>query len=162
MEQVWADDNALVYRTRSDRSPLPTTPAVNINATFGDSIRLLGYTLDPPKPNTPDTELKLTLFWQPLTNIATDYTTFLHLRNGDGINIAQRDSQPLNGAYPTSRWQPGETIIDPITLPLFDGLPRGAYPLVAGLYRLDTLERLPVTNDTSGENAVMLGEVVLP
>ena len=162
MEQVWVGDNALLYRTRANRSPLSTTPAVNLEATFGDSIRLLGYTLESPKPNTPDTELQLTLFWQPLTEIVVDYTIFLHLRNSEGINIAQRDSRPLNGTYPTSRWQPGETIIDPITLPLFDGLPPGAYTLVAGLYRLDTLERLPVANDTSGENAVLLGEVVLP
>ncbi len=162
MEPDWAGDNALLYRSRADRVPLPLTPTVQLDATFGDAIRLLGYTLDAPKPNTADTELKLTLFWQPLTELPKDYTVFLHLRHPDGAIVAQRDGQPLNGAYPTSQWQPGETVIDPITLPLFDGLPRGAYTLLAGLYRLDTLERLPLANDISGENAVTLGEVVLP
>lgn len=162
MELVWAADNVLLYRTRADRIPLPLTPTIQLDATFGDSIRLLGYTLDDPKPNTADTELKLTLFWQPLTELATDYTVFLHLRNADGATVAQRDGQPLDGAYPTSQWQPGETVIDPITLPLFDNLPRGTYTLLAGLYRLDTLERLPVANDASSENAIILGEVTLP
>jgi hypothetical protein len=162
LEQVWAGDNALLYRTRPDREPLPLEPATRLDATFGDAIRLVGYNLEDPKPNTPDTELQLTLFWQPLAEIPTDYTSFLHLRNSQGVNIAQRDGQPLNGAYPTSRWQPGEIVIDPITIPLFDNLPRGTYSLVTGLYRLDTLERLPVANDASGENAVLLGEVVLP
>ncbi|GAB4442554.1 MAG: hypothetical protein Kow0031_24660 [Anaerolineae bacterium] len=162
MEQVWAADNALLYRTRADRAPLPLSPATRLDATLGEAIRLLGYTLEPPKPNTADTELKLTLFWEPLTEPAADYTVFLHLRNPAGATVAQRDGQPLEGAYPTSQWLPGETVIDPITLPLFDGLPRGRYTLLAGLYRLDTLERLPVANDSSGENAVLLGEVVMP
>ena len=35
----------------------------------------------------------------------------------------------------------------------------GEYRVLAGLYRWDTLERLPVTDDTTGENAVELERV---
>ncbi|MEW5960922.1 MAG: hypothetical protein AB1801_24615, partial [Chloroflexota bacterium] len=66
------------------------------------------------------------------------------------------------GAYPTTHWLPGETVIDPITLSLPKNLPPGRYSLYVGLYRLDTLERLSVANDATGENAVRLGEVDLP
>jgi hypothetical protein len=97
-----------------------------------------------------------------MSPIPTDYTVFLHLRNADGQTVAQKDALSLDGAYPTSRWQPGETVIDPFSLPLPPDLPPGRYTLWAGLYRLDTLERLPVANDTSGENAVRLGEIGLP
>jgi hypothetical protein len=107
-------------------------------------------------------ELKLTLFWQPLTTLPVDYTTFLHLRNRDGATVAQRDRQPLDGVYPTSYWQAGETIIDPMTLPLPDTLPAGRYTLVTGLYQLETMERLPVANAPSGENSIILGEITLP
>jgi hypothetical protein len=110
----------------------------------------------------PSSKLQLTLFWQPLARPSTDYTTFVHFRTSDGATVAQSDSQPLAGVYPTSRWQPAETIIDPITLPLPEDLPAGTYTLFVGLYRLDTLERLPVANDTSGENAIVLAEVRLP
>jgi hypothetical protein len=158
MEQVWANDNALVYLTRSDRVPLPTQPETTVAALLGNSIQLDGYSLD----ISADSSLKLTLFWQPKTTPLADYTLFLHLRNKDGITIAQRDGQPLDGAYPTSRWQPGETVIDPITFSLPENLEPGAYELLAGLYRLDTLERLPVANDTTGENAILLGEITLP
>jgi hypothetical protein len=178
MEQVWAEDNALLYRTRPDRVPLPTEPDVLTNATLDNTIELRGFTLQFPnhQPDEPGSgaatqtpearhvlsELKLTLFWQPLTTLPVDYTTFLHLRNRDGTTVAQRDRQPLDGAYPTSYWQAGETIIDPMTLPLPDTLPAGSYTLVAGLYQLETMERLPVTNASSGENSIILGEITLP
>ncbi|MCB0211194.1 MAG: glycosyltransferase family 39 protein [Anaerolineae bacterium] len=162
MEQVWAGDNALLYRTRPDRTPLPTQPDTMVNANFDHTITLTGYALTaPPAADTPS-QLNLVLFWQPLNTIATDYTTFLHLRTAKGDTVAQRDSQPLAGAYPTSQWQPGETIIDPLTLPLPNDLPAGTYQLYTGLYRLDTLARLPVTDDVSGENAISLGEIRLP
>ncbi len=161
MEQVWAKDNALIYRTRPDRSPIPGQPKVAINATLNDAIELVGYTLEPTNQSA-NSQLKLTLFWEPLRSLPTDYTTFVHLRNGDGVTVAQRDTQPLNGAYPTSRWQPGETVIDLIVLPLPADLLAGQYQLVIGMYQLDTRERLAVANDTSGENAIFLGEVTVP
>ena len=151
MEQVWASDNAIIYRTRPDRVPLPTIPQVEINATLGDSIELLGYAVETSNQPT------LTLFWQPLVSPETDYTTFVHLRNNSGDILVQRDGQPLEGTYPTSHWQPGEIVIDPIPLP--PDIPAGEHIIYVGLYRLDTLQRLPVANDASGENAVILGEV---
>ncbi len=170
MEQVWAKDNVLIYRTYPDRTPLPTEPGTLINATLGDSIQLVGYAVNNSKFQQPaaqagetqNSTLALVLFWQPLVPLSIDYTTFLHLRDPNGLVIAQRDGQPVDGAYPTSHWQPGETVIDPITLPLPEGLPAGRYTLFTGLYQLDTLERLPVANDTSGENAILLGEITLP
>lgn len=160
MEQVWAGDNVVVYRTRPNRVPLPGQPDTAINAMLGNSTQLVGYTLN--NATTQNLTLNLTLFWKALAALPADYTVFLHLRNQQGHTVAQRDSQPLNGAYPTGYWQPGETVIDPITLPLPPNLPAGTYTLYAGLYRLDTLERLPVANDTTGENAILLGEVTLP
>jgi hypothetical protein len=173
MEQVWSQDNALVFRTRPDRMPLPEQPKILIKATLGDTIELLGYTLQisAPKlvtdtPNSahfaltpPLSALNLTLFWRPMSTVIADYTAFLHLRNRAGAIIAQQDGLPLGGSYPTSRWQPGETVIDPFTLSLPADLPPGQYTLWAGMYQLDTLARLPVANDTSGENAVLLGEI---
>jgi hypothetical protein len=52
MEQVWAEDNGLLYRTRPDRVPLPTQPDVLTNVTLGSAIELKGFTLQaiPPAP----------------------------------------------------------------------------------------------------------------
>jgi hypothetical protein len=156
MEQVWAHDNALVYRTRPERTPIPTEPDITLNANLNHTIEFIGYTLQSSTSN-----LQLTLFWQPLVPLSTDYTGFVHLRDETGATVAQRDGQPLDGAYPTSHWQPGEIVIDPITLTLPEELPSGQYSLFTGLYQLDTLARLPVIDDTTGENAIFLGEVTI-
>lgn len=161
MEQAWAGDNALVFRSRPGRQPLPTQPDLLVQAILDHTIQLVGYSLQQVRDNG-RRDLRLTLFWQPLAVVETDYTVFVHLRDSDGHTVAQYDSQPLAGAYPTGQWQPGETITDPITLALPADLPRGTYTLWAGLYNLETLARLPVVNDTSGENAVLVGEVTLP
>ncbi len=162
MEQVWANDNALVYRTRPERTPIPIEPDSLVNANLNHTIQFIGYSLQSLTRHSPRSTLRLTLFWQSLAALSTDYTSFVHLRDETGATVAQRDGQPLDGAYPTSRWQPGEVVIDPITLTLPEELPPGQYKLFTGLYQLDTLARLPVIDDDSGENAIFLGEVTLP
>jgi 4-amino-4-deoxy-L-arabinose transferase-like glycosyltransferase len=170
MELVWSGDEAMVYRTRPDRSPLPSAPAVTVNADLGGLVRLVGYRVDklsPPVACECDTSAwqrarQVTLFWTPLAPIPDDYTVFIHVRDAKGANVAQRDAQPLGGDYPTHQWRAGETVIDPYRIDLPANLPPGEYRIVVGMYRLETLERLPVAGDTSGENAVSLGAVTLP
>jgi hypothetical protein len=89
-----------------------------------------------------------------------DYSVFVHLRNAEGVTVAQRDTQPLDGLYPTSQWRVGETVAQPLEFGLPDDLADGTYALYIGLYRLDTLTRLPVTDDTSGENALVLDTAI--
>lgn len=164
MEPVWAEQGAIVYRTRADRVVVPDTPTVGLNAEFGGQIKLNGYTLD---------SNRLTLFWQAITQPQTDYSVFIHLRNAQNATVAQWDRQPLEGAYPTRLWQPAETLADPLTLSLPADLPPGDYRLAIGLYRLDTLERLPLygtgvygTGETvpyaSAENAVLIPFTAAP
>jgi hypothetical protein len=159
MSQVWAKDEALVYLTRTDRSPLPSAPQVTLNAQLGDAVRLDGYAAAQPSDRS---ALQLTLFWTALASMDTDYTIFAHLRDTNGVTVAQWDGLPLDGAYPTSQWRAGEIIVTPVKIALPASLPPGQYRLYVGLYQLATLERLPVAGDTSGENAVILGEVTLP
>jgi len=146
MEQVLAYDNVFVYQTSLDRTPLPTKPTVMVNQQLGETIKLIGYDWQSPH---------LTLFWEALQAVQRDYTIFIHVRGNSNATLYQQDGQPLNGAYPTSQWQLGETIIDPISLKLPETLPKN-YQLYLGLYNLDTLERLPVQADQSGEQAIIL------
>jgi hypothetical protein len=118
---------------------------------------LTGYTLE-PETAEPGQPVRLTLYWQALKPLPYDYTVFVHLRGlGDGGNVAQADHRPLGRLYPTSLWPVGETIRETSDLFLPEDLPPDSYELWAGLYRLETGERLPVQNDASGENAVRLG-----
>jgi hypothetical protein len=63
--------------------------------------------------------------------------------------------------YPTSQWQPGETVVQPLDVELPADLAAGTFSLYLGLYRLDTMARLPVDGDVSGESAVVLDRAIV-
>ncbi len=112
-------------------------------ATFGDSISLLGYDLD-PTATRPGGVLHLKLYWQARESVGEDYTVFVHLMGEDGQLWAQHDGQPEGGFYPTSFWDEGEVIADEHEIVLRPDTPPGKYQIVTGLYRLATGERLAV------------------
>jgi hypothetical protein len=122
----------------------------------GDHIRLAGYDLV-----TQDDALELHLWWVAERRPSLDYTVFVHLFDPEapGVIVAQTDTQPRGGAYPTRLWLPGEVVDDTIRLGLHD-VPPGTYRLAVGLYNGVTGDRLLV-NQT---DALPLadGRLVLP
>jgi hypothetical protein len=65
--------------------------------------------------------------------------------------LAQVDRQPLDGVYPTSAWQPGQTIRDVYEFPAADG----GVKLEFGMYDAATGKRLMLAEGTG--DAVALG-----
>jgi len=110
---------------------------------LGDRVTLLGYDLQ-----RREGEIFLTFYWQARREMGEDYTVFVHLLDGEEI-VAQADSQPQDGDYPTSIWDEGEVVIDEHRLTTGELSP-GEYDLWVGIYLLETMERLPVI-DTQGE-----------
>ncbi len=145
-----------VLHSKPNPRPIALEPAHPVESVLGGQVRLTGYTIEPDTPAAGQ-PLRLTLYWQAVAPMPHDYTVFVHLRRPDGSNVAQADHRPLGAIYPTSLWPVGETIRETSDLYLPAELIPGDYELLAGLYLLDTLERLSVQNDTSGENAVKLG-----
>jgi len=107
---------------------------------FGDRIMLLGY----DRELLEDNELGLVLYWQAERPLDDNWTVFVHIVDSTGTLITQRDSQPRDGSYPTSIWDPGEIVDDRHSLALPSGLPEGEYQVVVGLYSLESGERLSV------------------
>ncbi|MBE7549491.1 MAG: hypothetical protein HS126_00235 [Anaerolineales bacterium] len=138
-------------------------PQTVVNQPFGDgsNVTLLGYHLaiGNCQQSMINCQLSIKLYWRSEAPLPLDYTTFVHLRNAAGETVAQKDQPPLNGAYPTSLWDPGEIIADTITIPLPD-LPAGTYQLVAGLYDFNTGLRLAAPG--SPANEVSLTRVQVP
>jgi hypothetical protein len=134
---------ALAVRSRQFEAPAIATTA---DVAFGHStqLKLIGYDL-PPTALAPGNTLPVTLYWQALAEMKTDYTVFVQLLNDAGQVVAQADSQPLAGAAPTTTWLSGEILTDPYTLTLPANLPPGGYRLIGGLYDAATSARLPVT-----------------
>jgi len=100
--------------------------------------------------------LTVTLTWQAMHPVSYDATTFVHLRERDAGLLAQVDSQPLNGRFPTSYWLPGQVVTDVFGLRLtpevYDGFRRalesGALELNVGMYTWPTMDRLPATDES--------------
>ncbi len=104
-------------------------------------------------------ELHLILYWRGETRVDVDYTTFVHLSDAQGQVVAQRDAPPGGGLYPTSLWDAGEIIADPIVLLIPPEVEPGQYTLTVGLYRFDTGQRLAVP--TAADNSLPLTSVSL-
>ena len=119
-------------------------------------IRLKGYAITPTA--TRDGQILLTLLWESLQPVATDYQVFVHLLDASGNKLAQRDGQPVQWMRPTSTWQPGEEIVDRYGLPLPQDLAQGRYTLAVGLYDPITGQRLPVSAGPASY-AIELGPV---
>ena len=102
------------------------------------------------KEAEPGPPLTLKLYWRSEASLPLDYTVFVHVRNEAGETVAQKDQPPLQGAYPTSLWDPGEIIADEVMIPLPPDL-QGDYEIVVGLYDFKTGVRLPVPGRPANE-----------
>jgi len=118
-------------------------PALSPVSDANGWIRLRGYALTPTAE--PGGHILLTLLWQSLQAVTTDYQVFVHLLDDQGNKLLQRDGQPVVWMRPTSTWQPGEEIVDRYGLLLPTTLAAGRYTLDVGLYEPLTGQRLAVS-----------------
>ncbi len=121
-------------------------------------IRLLGYDIQQKAK-----ALELTLYWQALGTINTDYKVFVHLFDpAQETIVSQFDAMPRHNTYPTTRWAEGEVVRDAIVLPLSDA-PPGTYRLAVGLYNPQNGARLPAAAHprvTVSDNRIILPDGV--
>ncbi len=130
-----------------------------VNAVLGQDIRLLGYAFEPQQVQPGET-VRLTLYWEAVNQPAGDWTVFTHLLDVTETLYGQTDSQPQNGKYPTYLWDAGERIQDDTVLTVAPDAPTGPAQFAVGMYSLQTLERLPMSdvNGVGLEN----GRILLP
>jgi len=141
--------------------PLPDRPQTLADVQLGAHIRLRGYALG-EGPFAPGDVVPVTLFWE-ADAPPERYKVFLHLMDGGGNLVAQNDAEPRGNLSPTFIWPVGEPVTDRYGVFLPPGLPAGVYHLRAGMYRLDSGERLSITRggDPLGDS-LELGTIPLP
>ncbi len=147
----------VAFRVRvAPERPLAVTPAYPLDYRLGDGIRLVGYDL------AGGVEawgmLTVTLYWRADGAPGGDYRVFVHLRDARGEMVTQHDGPPRWGRYPTLAWQAGDVVPDEHVLALPGPLLEGPFSLAVGMYRPDTLERLPVIGP---EGALPEGRILL-
>ena len=128
----------LPYRLRSlgplaevSREPAGAVPPLGreIDAAFGDQIKLLGITAEQSRP------YRLTLVWQATAPERPNYHVRLRLVDAQG-QVWWEDSgaHPVGGYYPTGAWAQGEVVSDFHEIAIEPDLPPGTYDLEAGLF----------------------------
>ena len=128
------------------RAPAPPpAPGVSRPVTFGAALQLTGYDLAPAA--RPGETLAVGLHWQALAAPAADYVVSVQVLDEDGRLVAQHDSPPMEGNYPTSFWEPGETVLDDHHVPLPAGLRPGTYRVMVVVYAAQTGQRLRAGQD---------------
>jgi hypothetical protein len=167
----------LFYVTDARGQHDPRVPEAARPARLGNAIELLGFSLPPCAGAAERPGICVRLHWQSIAPAERNYTAFVQLLDAGGGYVTGYDAQPLNGLYPTSRWQPGEVIVSDFRLalpashaggrhPRFRGDgPAAGYRLVTGLYDLTTGERLPVTTVdgvATGDVVTLVSDLQLP
>ncbi len=117
----------------------PTGAVLSAPVHFGDAIALTAATIQPLKGHN-NSQFTISLCWQSLAPTAADYTVFVHLYAENGEMLATGDGPPMDGAFPTHLWQPGDIIADTHGVSGSSGARIGV-----GLYDLSTIQRLPAT-----------------
>jgi len=132
------------------------------NPTFlnlGDEVALIGYALDRTAA-APGESFHLTLYWEALRDLDTNYSVFTHVLGEEHRLWAQDDGWPLDGDAPTATWRKGQRIVDPYELTVAPDAPPGVYDLEVGMYdasgaRLNLLGPGGHVQD----NRILLGQV---
>jgi 4-amino-4-deoxy-L-arabinose transferase-like glycosyltransferase len=105
--------------------PRPLSPAEidaipnPVRVDFGSSpgttetavARLLGYQVTPTEI-TPGDVVEVTLYWEALARTEQNHVVFVHLMSDTRAMMAQRDTYPGLGRYPTTAWDPGAVFAD--------------------------------------------------
>ena len=121
---------------------MPDTPRVSASFHVGEGIILDGYDLDPAEGGT----ISPRLYWRATRPVSASYKVFTHLVGPDGVIYGQQDSVPQGNAFPTSAWPTDTRILDDYAIPVSSEAPPGEYTIALGMYDLETMLRLTVTD----------------
>jgi hypothetical protein len=131
-----------------------------LRVVLGDRVELLGYDLA-ESALRPGQVVSCTLYWRGLQEMNRDYTVFTHIVAADGSTWGQWDNEPQRGLAPTTRWLPGQVVVDAYEIPLSEDAPAGPLSLYVGMYDRVSMVRLPVLDEegTAVGDAVMIAHI---
>ncbi len=162
MDVVYQAGTKYVLVNHPHPVPLNAEPLEPLSGNFDNRILLEGYSFDLARM-TPDGLAPLGLYWRPIGDPPPrPLKVFVQLRDGSGQTLAQADHFIYDGLFTSGQWlrhqAAGEIVRDSADLRLPQPFipENGPYRLYIGFYDPDTFERLPVINDSSGENAVVI------
>jgi 4-amino-4-deoxy-L-arabinose transferase-like glycosyltransferase len=85
----------------------PEEERVTSDVRFGEAVALTHAWITPEQEGH-----RVVLCWKALQHLQTDYTVFVHLQDASGALLSTGDGPPMEGAFPTSLWHPGDVVLD--------------------------------------------------
>jgi hypothetical protein len=132
---------------------------------YEDALRLIGYRLG-KESIQPGDWLPVTLYWQAIRPVTRNYSAFVHLLDQDGRSIAQVNTYPDGGKWPTSILEPGKVLEDTYYVPVS---PEAEAPLATrlalGVFEFEDPTRASkIAVNTAGETVepIVAGPPLLP
>ncbi|MFQ6101425.1 MAG: glycosyltransferase family 39 protein [Anaerolineae bacterium] len=140
LNEAAAGNRLVLARLRVPGRP-PSCPDDGLLASevrFGEVVALTHAAVIPDQEET-----RVVLCWKSLQPLPADYTVFVHLQDATGALVSTGDGPPMQGAFPTSMWRPGDVILDVHRLTLAAGDVEAGRRITVGLYDLEDGSRLP-------------------
>ena len=153
------DTMHLGFAKVASRGQEAIAPTTLLRKKIGEAIELEGFDFQREETANAPSVVRVDLHWTTRATPTEDYTVFVQMLSPEGRLVAQSDSQPVAGGFPTSFWEPGEKIVDRHELKVDKSLPSGRYSVIAGMYLLASGKRLPVEG---GGDYVPLTKIDVP
>lgn len=131
---------------------------------FDGRIRLTAFDLPAGETYAPGSVLALTTAWQANVPLEANYSIGVYLRDAAGGEVAQVDSEPGGGFFPTSLWRAGVTVWDNRAIRLPENLPPGDYQLWVKLYDFSadgSVHDLPVSAGERIDDSIGVLEILI-
>ncbi len=156
--RVWVVNGAEIMLGKPLTQANPTIP---LYANFSNQVELIGA--DWVESNSDESrQAHISLYWRKLEQPFTqNYKIFVQLRDATGQTLINADHEAFGGLVPTQSWRIDTITKDTNRLLISENVEPGRYALYIGLYDPATLERLPIINDHSAENAAIIPDIVI-
>lgn len=129
---------------------------------FGNLVELPEVAL-PSGTVARDFPIPVRLSWRARERVPTRLLVALELVDGNRL-IARHETEPANGTRPTSTWEPGETVVDRIAIPITDAVSTGSYTVRIALVDASSRARWRLADgrDTQDLGMVRIGPATRP
>lgn len=139
--------DALANAVSRDADALDLAPSERIGALFDNgAIELIGARSLSQEWRRGQV-VQFELYWRVRQPVSGRWKVFVHLRNGEGRNIANADHHPVGGAYRVRAWKAGDVVKDVVSLRVPDSASGRRLEVWAGFFdevKMDT--RMAVTS----------------
>jgi len=112
--------------TPAEVQPQEQLPPSQVSIAPG--LQLLGYDL-PARAASSGETVRVALYWRATEDVSQDYLVSLELKDEHGEPWFVQQDRPVDGTYPTTEWEKGETLRDWHDLHLPPDTPTGDYEL---------------------------------